>query len=218
MVRRWFTNRSGNWQFKALVNGFGAFTTGIVTIVIAVTKFSHGAWVVLVIVPSLVYIFKSINNHYMDIKVQLDFDNYTHKDGLKHKIIIPVASLTNVVANTVDYAKELSDDITAVHISTGHEPTEKLCQKWNAWNNGVELLVIESPYRSVFDPLVKYIKDTDNNKNAGEVVTVLVPEFITSKWWHRFLHNQTGLILNNLLVLQTDIVVTTIPFHLKKKA
>ena len=215
MVRRWLTLKSGSWRTKAMINGFGALATGIVTFVIAVTKFVHGAWVVLVIVPAMVYVFKSINNHYLDVKKQLDFDNYSRRDGLRHKIIIPVASLTNVVANTVDYAKHQSDDIKVVHISTGHEPTEKFRQKWEAWNPGVELVVIESPYRSVFDPLVNFIKETDENKKEGEIVTVLVPEFITCRWWHRFLHNQTGLLLQNLLVLQTDVIVTTVPFHLK---
>jgi len=215
MVRRWLTLKSGNWRVKAAINGFGAVATGVVTIVVAVTKFVHGAWVVLVIVPTMVYVFKTINNHYLDVKKQLDFDNYSHREGLKHKIIIPAASLTNVVANTVDYAKELSDDIKVVHISTGYEPTEKFRRKWEAWNPRVELVVIESPYRSVFDPLVNYIKEVDNNKNEGEVVTVLVPEFVTCKWWHRFLHNQTGLLLQNLLVFETDVVVTTVPFHLR---
>lgn len=216
MVRRWFLHRGDNWQIKALVNGLGAVTTGIVTLVIAVTKFIYGAWVALIIVPAIVYTFKKINEHYTDIKVQLDFDNYSHKEALKHKIIIPAASLTNVVANTIDYAKDLSDDIQVVHISTNNEQTEKFRQKWNKWNPGVELQVIVSPYRSVLEPLTNYIKDIDQHKKEGEVVTVLVPEFITSKWWHRFLHNQTGLILNNLLVLQTDVIVTTVPLHLKK--
>lgn len=217
MVRRWLSHKTGNWRTKTLINGVGAVVTGTVTLVIAITKFTHGAWVVLVVVPTMVYTFKTINNHYLDVKKQLDFDNYSHREGLKHKIIIPAASLTNVVANTVDYAKELSDDIRVVHISTGNELTEKFSHKWETWNPGVELVIIDSPYRSVFDPLVEYIKEVDNNKVEGEAVTVLVPEFITCKWWHRFLHNQTGLILQNLLVLQTDVVVTTVPFHLKNK-
>lgn len=217
MVTRWLTHKTGNWRSKAFINGLGAVVTGIVTIVIAVTKFTHGAWVVLVIVPAMVYVFKTISDHYLDVKKQLDFDNYSHREGLKHIIIIPAASLTNVVANTVDYAKELSDDIKAVHISTGHEQTEKFQKKWEAWNPGVELVIVESPYRSVFDPLVNYIKEVDNNKGEGEAVTVLVPEFVTCKWWHRFLHNQTGLLLQNMLVLQTDVVVTTVPFHLKDR-
>lgn len=216
MVRRWITHKTGKWRTKLIINGIGAVVTGIVTIVIAVTKFSHGAWVVLVVVPSLVYMFKSINNHYIDVKKQLDFDNYYRRTGIKHKVIIPAASLTNVVANTVDYAKEITDDIKVVHISTGAEATEKFKKKWEIWNPGVELVVIESPYRSVFNPLVKYIKDTDKNKQQDEVVTVLVPEFVTTKWWHKFLHNQTGLILQNILVFQTDVVVTTVPFHLKQ--
>ena len=215
MVKRWLTHKTGPWRTKLAINGVGAVVTGAVTIVIAVTKFTHGAWAILVLTPLMVYVFRTINNHYMDVKKQLDFDNYLHRDASKHIIIIPAASLTNVVANTVDYAKELSDDIKVVHISSDREPTEKFRKKWASWNPGVELVVIESPYRSVFDPLVEYIVETDKNKAEGEVVTVLIPEFVTCRWWHRFLHNQTGLMLQNMLVLQTDVVVTTVPFHLK---
>lgn len=215
MVKRWLTHRTGNWQAKLAVNGIGALTTGAVTIVIAVTKFTHGAWFILVLLPVMVYAFSTVHRHYMDVKIQLDFDNYKHKEGLKHKIIIPAASLTNVVANTIDYAKELSDHVQVVHISTDHEFTEKFRKKYEAWNPGIELVILDSPYRSVMDPLVDYIIEKDRKKAEGEVVTVLIPEFVTTRWWHRFLHNQTGLMLQNMLVFQTDVVVTTVPFHLR---
>lgn len=217
MVLRWLGSKTGNWQTKLLINGLGAVVTGLVTIVIAVTKFVHGAWVVLILIPVMVYVFRTIHKHYVDVKRQLDFDNYQQKQGLKHKIIIPAASLTNVVANTIDYAKELSDDVRVVHISTDSGFSEKFRKKYELWDPGIELVVIESPYRSVMEPLVQYIVDTDNQKSEGEVVTVLIPEFVTCKWWHRFLHNQTGLMLQNLLVFQTEVVVTTIPFHLKSR-
>lgn len=217
MVIRWLTHKTGKWRTKLAINGLGALVTGIVTMVIAVTKFTHGAWVILVLVPVMVYWFRAVNNHYLDVKKQLDFDNYHQlPEGLKHKVIIPAASLTNVVANTVDYAKKISNDIKVVHISTDKEFTDKFRHKWETWNPGVELVVIDSPYRSVFDPLVDFIVEADRNKTEGEVVTVLIPEFITCKWWHRFLHNQTGLMLQNLLVFQTDVVVTTVPFHLRE--
>ncbi|MFA5881170.1 MAG: APC family permease [Eubacteriales bacterium] len=216
MVRRWLTHKTGNWRTKLFINGLGAIVTGTVTVVIAVTKFKHGAWVILVLVPVMVYSFRAVHKHYMDVKSQLDFDNYLKRPGLMHKIIIPAASLTNVVANTVDYAKEISDDVKAVHISSDKEFTEKFRRKWETWNPGIELVVIDSPYRSVFDPLVEYIIEADKNKAEGEVVTVLIPEFVTCRWWQRFLHNQTGLMLQNLLVFQTDVVVTTVPFHLKE--
>ncbi|PKM46774.1 MAG: amino acid permease [Firmicutes bacterium HGW-Firmicutes-8] len=216
MVRRWLTHKTGNWRTKLFINSLGAIVTGTVTVVIAVTKFKHGAWVILVLVPVMVYSFRAVHKHYMDVKSQLDFDNYLKRPGLMHKIIIPAASLTNVVANTVDYAKEISDDVKAVHISSDKEFTEKFRRKWETWNPGIELVVIDSPYRSVFDPLVEYIIEADKNKAEGEVVTVLIPEFVTCRWWQRFLHNQTGLMLQNLLVFQTDVVVTTVPFHLKE--
>ncbi len=216
MVRRWLTYKSGNWRTKLFINGLGAVVTGTVTIVIAITKFTHGAWVVLVLVPLMVYTFRTISKHYFDVRKQLDFNNYRHRERLQHRIIIPAASLTNVVANTVDYAKELSDDIKVVHISIDKEFTEKFRNKYDAWNPGVEMVVIESPYRSVLNPLVKYIADEDKNKGPNEVVTVLIPEFVTCKWWHRFLHNQTGLMLQTMLVFQTEVVVTTVPYHLQE--
>lgn len=215
MVKHWLTHKTGQWRTKLSVNGIGAIITGAVTAVIAVTKFTHGAWVVLVLIPIMVYTFRTINQHYLDVKKQLDFDNYHHREGLKHKIIIPAASLTNVVANTIDYAKLLSDDVKVVHICTDKEFTEKFRKKYEAWNPGIELVILDSPFRSVMGPLVDYIVEKDKNKAEGEVVTVLIPEFVTSRWWHRFLHNQTGLMLQNMLVFETDVVVTAVPFHLR---
>lgn len=215
MVKRWLSHRTGPWRGKLAINGIGALITGAVTIIIAVTKFTHGAWFILVLIPFMVYIFHTVHRHYLDVKAQLDFDNYHRREGLKHKIIIPAASLTNVVANTIDYAKLLSDDVKVVHISTDKEFTEKFVKKYETWNPGIELVILDSPYRSVMDPLVEYIVEKDKTKAEGEVVTVLIPEFVTIKWWHRFLHNQTGLLLQNMLVFQADVVVTTVPFHLR---
>lgn len=216
MVKRWLAHQTGKWRAKLAVNGIGAIVTGMVTLVIATTKFTHGAWVVFIIIVAMVYLFSKTNKHYADVKKQLDFDNYRVPTGLKHKIIIPAASLTNVVANTIDYARKLSDDIKVVHISIDKEFTDKFRKKWEAWNPGIELVIIDSPYRSVLEPLMNSIREADRNKKPGEVVTVLIPEFVTCRWWHRFLHNQTGLMLQNLLVFQTDVVVTTVPFHLKE--
>jgi len=218
MVKRWLAHKTGRWRTKLFINGLGALVTAVVTVVVGVTKFMGGAWVTLIIVPIFIYLFRSINKHYKDVRAQLDFDNYLHQDGLKHKVIIPAASLTNIVAYTVDFAKEISDDIRVIHVSSDKEFTEKFQRKWDSWNPGVQLVVIDSPYRSVMEPLVNYIKDLDNNKIAGEVVTVLIPEFVTCKWWHRFLHNQTGLMLQNMLVFETDVVVTAVPMHLKECA
>lgn len=217
MVKRWFKNRTGKWKSKAIINGVGAITTGAVTLTIGVTKFMIGAWVVIILVPIMVLIFKAVHKHYMDVKTELDFDNYKPpSSNVKHTIMVPVASLSNVVANTIDYAKTLGPDIKAVHISSDKVATEKLVNKWNKWNPGVELTVVESPYRAVIDPLIDFINELEKHKAENEIITVLLPEFVTRRWWHRFLHNQTGLMLQNMLVAQKDIVVTAVPFHLKQ--
>jgi amino acid transporter len=216
MVKRWYSLKETGWRRKMFINGIGAVVTGIVTIVVAITKFEHGAWIVMIIIPTMVSIFLTIHKHYQDIRVELDFDNYLNRELVRHKIIVPIASLTNVVANTVDYGKTLSDDIKAVHVSTDSAITEKLQIKWAIWNPGVELLVLNSPFRSVFEPLIEYILKVEDSKSDDEVITVLIPEFVTTKWWHRFLHNQTGLILQNALVIRSNVIVTTVPYHLKK--
>ncbi|KJS16675.1 MAG: amino acid permease [Peptococcaceae bacterium BRH_c4b] len=216
MVKRWINLKGQDWKKKMVINGLGAVVTGMVTVIIAVTKFEHGAWVVILLIPSMVYLFKSINSHYQSIREELDFENYIHRDDVRHIIIVPVASLSNVVANTIDYGKTLTGSIKAVHVSTDPEMTKKLQAKWDKWNPGVELVVLPSPYRSVFDPLVEYIRQEERRKSNDEVITVLIPEFVVKRWWHRFLHNQTGLILQNLLVFSSEIVVTTIPYHLRR--
>ena len=214
MVKRWLNLKGHGWRRKMLINGLGAVVTGIVTIVVAITKFEHGAWIVMILIPAMVYIFLTVNKHYQDVRAELDFDNYHNRELVRHKIIVPIASLTNVVANTIDYGKTLSDDIKVVHVSTDTTTTEKLHTKWATWNPGVELLVLDSPYRSVFEPLIDYILKVEASKREDETITVLIPEFVTTKWWHRFLHNQTGLILQNALVLRSNVIITTVPYHL----
>lgn len=214
MVKRWLNLKPLGWQRKMLVNGLGAITTGLVTIIIGVTKFVHGAWFVVILIPAMIYVFMSINKHYRDIRSELDFDNYKHRNDVRHKIIVPTATLTNIVANTVDYAKTLSADVKAVHVSIDEEVTNKLLKKWQQWNPGVELIVIPSPFRSVMEPLVNYVIEQEKNKHEDEIITVFIPEFVTVKWWHRFLHNQQGIFLQNLLILKTEAVVTTVPYHL----
>lgn len=214
MVKRWLNLKPLGWQRKMLVNGLGAITTGLVTIIIGVTKFVHGAWFVVILIPAMIYVFMSINKHYRDIRSELDFDNYKHRNDVRHKIIVPTATLTNIVANTVDYAKTLSADVKAVHVSIDEEVTNKLLKKWQQWNPGVELVVIPSPFRSVMEPLVNYVIEQEKNKHEDEIITVFIPEFVTVKWWHRFLHNQQGIFLQNLLILKTEAVVTTVPYHL----
>ncbi|BAF60388.1 amino acid transporters [Pelotomaculum thermopropionicum SI] len=220
MVVHWRKEKVPGWTVRAFLNGLGAAVTGIVVLVIMVAKFFYGAWLILVAIPSLIYIFKRIYNHYEDMREQLALpldESITIKPAEGSNIIIvPVAGVTRVVANTLTYAKKLSDRIVAVYVATDEEAAKKIRGKWEKWNPGVRLIVLYSPHRAIIAPLFKFIDRVEKKKNPEDYITILIPEFETKKWWHRLLHNQTGWLLRTLLILRKNIVVTVVPYRLEK--
>ncbi|OPY56020.1 MAG: hypothetical protein A4E55_02341 [Pelotomaculum sp. PtaU1.Bin035] len=218
MVVHWHREKTSGWVLRAFLNSVGAVITGIVVLIIMVAKFIYGAWLIFLAIPLLIYMFKGIKGHYEEIRGQLALptdDLITHTKG-HNIIIVPVAGVTRVVANTLRYAKELSDECIAVFVATDKESEAKVKEKWKNWNPGVRLIVIYSPHRSILAPLFKFIGKVEKLIGPNGYITVLVPEFETKKWWHRLLHNQTGLLLRNLLVFRKNIVVTVVPYQLKK--
>jgi amino acid transporter len=223
MVVHWRKEKTSGWQLRATVNTIGAIVTGIVVLIIGITKFFYGAWIVLLFIPIMIFIFKKIRSHYNDMADQLhlpleDF-NPNIEANLKtgrNVVIVPIATPTSVVAQTLKYAKSISNDVVALHIATDEEIGKRVEEKWHGWNPGVELVTVYSPYRLVIQPLLDYIINLERQKNPEDYITILIPEFQTKKWWHRLLHNQTGWILRTLLILRENVIVTTIPFHLQK--
>lgn len=218
MVVHWHREKNPGWGFRALLNSLGAIVTGIVVLIIMAAKFLYGAWLILIAIPLLIYIFKLINNHYEGIRSQLALpagDLITPPGG-RNIVIIPVAGVTRVVANTLKYAKELSNQLIAVYVATDRESAKKVKEKWKNWDPGVRLIILYPPRRSILGPLFKFIDKVESKKAPNDYITILVPEFETKKWWHRFLHNQTGLLLRNLLVFRKNIVVTVVPYQLEK--
>ncbi|MFZ5639627.1 MAG: APC family permease, partial [Bacillota bacterium] len=215
MVIRWFKLKGKGWQSHAVVNGAGATVTGIAVMVIAAFKFTKGAWVVVILIPLLVALLHTIHRHYDEVSAELDPNGTMRYKEVKPIFIIPIANINKVVVNTMEYAKSLSGNILAVHISLDPEASERLKEEWKKWGFGIELLVIPSPYRSIFGPLLRFIERVEAKAKDDERVTVLIPEFVTKKWWHYFLHNQTGLLLRTLLLLRKDIVISAVPYHLQ---
>lgn len=220
MVVHWWRERGRNWGRRALLNGFGAIITGIVVVVIAVSKFFAGAWIVLIFIPFMMVIFKKIKRHYLDMAEQLHLPleegPYRAKPLGTHYVIVPVASPTRVVAETMRYAKKIGDEVIALHIATDKEAIPAVEEKWRQWNPEVNLVTIYSPYRLVIQPLLQYVEKLTRRKQPEDYITVVIPEFETRKWWHRLLHNQTGLVLRTLLIFNKNVVVATLPFHLQK--
>ncbi len=214
MVVRWWKMRGKSWLSHTFVNGLGALATSAAVIVIARTKFISGAWVVVILIPIMVYGFHKMHQHYTNIAAELDPNGCKCYRKLKPVVIIPIASINRVVINTIEYAKSLTDNIIPVHICVEEGGADRLKEEWKKWDFGVDLLVIPSPYRSIFGPLLRFIDRAEARAREDEQVTVLIPEFVTKKWWHYFLHNQTGLWLKTLLLLRKDIVISSVPYHL----
>lgn len=221
MVIHWKRERGSGWLVRAIVNGIGALATGLVVIIITLTKFSHGAWVVLVFIPVMVFIFKKIRSHYDDMAEQLHLpleENLHYDDTIeiRNYVIVPISSPTRVVYESLKFAKTLSKDIIVLHIAKDEESAAKVQAKWKEWDPGMDLEIIHSPYRLTVQPLLDYVEELKRRKNPQDYITVVIPEFETKKWWHRLLHNQTGWILHAMLVIKENVSVTTIPYHLNK--
>ncbi|MDF2502343.1 MAG: kup [Anaerosporomusa subterranea] len=219
LVVKWNRERPEKWVSHAIINGVGAVITGLVVIIIAVTKFFYGAWIVLVFIPAMIVVFRAIHRHYRDMAEQLHLpldEQPTDHKPIKNIVVVPVASPTRVVMETMKYARTIGTEIIALHVATDAETGRKVAQKWADWNPHVRLETVYSPYRLVIQPLIDYIDELQTNKAPEDFITVLIPEFETRKGWHRLLHNQTGWILRTLLIFRENVVVATIPFHLKK--
>lgn len=208
-----------HWQNKSiygiLINGFGAFTTALVTLVIAVQKFYEGAWIVLFLIPLLVLIFVKIKAHYLSVSKQLALtDDFHATIPSKHKTLVLVSSLGKVTLSSMTYARTLSSDIEAVHVDLNSQATEKLKEDWAKYESDIPLKILPSPYRSITKPLLTYV-DEINAMPESHWITIIVPEFVTKKFWHNFLHNQTAILLKALLRFRKNTIVMTFRVHLE---
>lgn len=215
MVRRWLRLRASGWRWRAALNGIGAVATGLVMATIAVTKFSHGAWIVLILIPSLVAIFALIHRHYDDVARQLSLEDFTPPAPMTNTVLVLVGDLHRGVVTALQYAQTLSTSPKAVFVETDPERTRRLEEKWGKWGMGVPLIVLSSPYRSLLGPLLEYI-DTVLRLGPNHMVTLVLPEFLPARWWQQILHNQTALLIKGTFLFRRNVVITDVPHHLKQ--
>ena len=208
-----------NWRFKMIVNGFGGFCTAIVMIIFAVTKFREGAWVVLIIIPLLVKIFFTVHHHYQDLASHLSLDKFRGLPArqTRHRVILPVSGIHQGALEALRYAKLLSDDVTAVHVSLDPAEAEKVQKKWKTWGEGTRLIILDSPFRLLVEPLLAYIEDIVKSRQPNETITIVVPQFRPSKRWHQALHMRTADVLRQELLSTHGVVVTDVPYHVHKE-
>jgi amino acid transporter len=215
MVAHWRRLRGAAWKTSALINGFGATITAVVLAVVAVTKASEGAWLVLLLIPVHVMFFRMTRRHYDEVAAQLSLSGSGEISARQNTVLVPISGVHRAVVQAVQYAKTLSSDVRAVYVDIDPQSTDQLRREWEHWGQGVPLVVLESPYRSVLEPFLEYISGLDT-QSPGDFLTVVLPEFIPAKWWHHLFHNQRALLIKGALLFRPNVVVTSVPFHLKR--
>ena len=205
------------WQYRMLINGFGAICTAVVMVVFAVTKFREGAWVILILTPLLVTIFFGIHHHYKNLANNLSLDNFgvIPPQNTRHRVIMPVSGVHQGSLVALHYARMLSDDVTAVHVAIEPVEAEKVRKKWEMWGDGVRMVMLDSPYRLFLEPLLDYIIEISKYRQPGETITIIVPEFVSTSMLGSALHTNTAELLRSQLKRQNGIVIINVPYHLR---
>ncbi|MBI3972921.1 MAG: amino acid permease [Chloroflexi bacterium] len=237
LVRRWWRLREAGWRWRLVVNSAGATVTAIVAVVVAVTKFALGAWVVLVLIPALVFLLLGIRAHFHKVAGQLRVepgDRESHPDEavreLHHYVLIPVADLNRAALRAIAYARSLTGQVNgngapgnggrsaviqAVHVTDDADSADDLQHRWERYDPGVELVIIESPYRAFIGPLLRFIDAVEKRHPEGTaIVTVLLPEYMPAHWWEVFLHTHTALQLKGALLFRPRTAVASVRYHL----
>ena len=199
------------------INAIGAALTAVVFVVIIVTKFVHGAWAVLVLLPILVLAFRAVHQHYKSVARQLSLEQQRRVQPVRrHTALVLISGVHRGVTPALEFAKSLApDNTTALYVNLDDEQTEKIKAKWAQWGSGISLQVLDSPYRSLVRPILRYIDQIDAQYD-DDVLSVILPEFIPSKWWQHLLHNQTALAIKGALLFRKGVVVISVPYHLDR--
>jgi hypothetical protein len=218
MVRHWLDTREGGvrvagWRWKATLNGLGAAATAVVAVIQVATKFTHGAWVVVLIIPLIIWLLAAIHRHYETFAREVAFTGQAPLMFLHHTVVVPVGAITKATAAALVYATAISEDVRAVYVEVDPGATPRLREQWSDWDVGVDLVVLASPYRSVLRPLVEYVSELQG-RGATDLVTVVTPEVVPHHWGEYLLHNRTALFIRAAFLFRANVVVTSVPFLL----
>jgi hypothetical protein len=205
-----------HWKKSLVINLIGATATAVVLTVFIATKFVHGAWVVVVMIPLLVLMFLAIHKHYVSVATQLSLEKIDETlEPIKNTVIVPISGIHRGVINALRYARSISpESVTAVYVDFEEEATARLKERWDKLDLGVKLVVLPSPYRELTRPILKFIYRVDRLRD-DDIITVVIPEFVPKRWWQHLLHNQSSLLLKAALLFRENVIVTNVPYHLK---
>jgi amino acid transporter len=216
MVVRHLRLKGERYRLHAVINAAGATATGAALLVIATTKFVQGAWIVILLIPLFVIFFLRTHRHYFYVRQQLSLREIEPERPLRHTAIVPISAVNRATVYAVRYAKSIAHEVEAVHVAIDPARVDQVRQQWKAWGGGVPLRILESPYRSMVQPLVDHIDDLMHGRRRNEMVTVVLPEFVTAHWWEGLFHNQSAFLIKGALLFRPGVVVTSIPFHFSR--
>jgi hypothetical protein len=222
MVVHWRRTRTERWRLYLGMNGLGMLVTGFVALIVGVTKFEAGAWLSMMAMAVLFVVLRRITDHYTDAQDQLNVnatDIAEHFYGVSTRraptVIVPVDQINRAVLRTVAYARTLSESAVAVYVTDEREAGDAFRRRWEESVPDVQLTVVESPYRSLIQPLLAFIEGMDRT-NANQAVTVVLPEYVVKRVWDRALHNQLGVRLKNALRNRPNTVIVEVPYHFER--
>ena len=216
MVMRFLRKRPAQYRLHAATSAAGAAATFVALIIIAITKFTHGAWLVVVLIPLLVWMFLRTHRHYFHVRMQLSLVEMDPERPIRHTAIVPISAVNRATIYALRYAKSIAHEVEAVHIALDPKRAHQIQELWKTWGGGVPLRMLDSPYRSLIRPLVDHIDDLMHGRRRNEMVTVVLPEFVTAHWWEGLFHNQSAFLIKGALLFRPGVVVTSVPFHFKR--
>ena len=213
MVVRTVKMKEKGWRYRATISGVGAVATLVVLLIVAISKFTAGAWVPLVVVPSVMALFIAINKHYVHIGKELEVTpEMVRPEPMNHTVVVLVGRVHKGVLRALTYAKSLRPQhLVAVFVASDDEETEHMQAQWRDFKIDVPLEIVHSAYRELIEPVQAYIEELDQ-RWANDTVTIVIPEFVVTKWYHQALHNQTALRLKGSLLFREGIVVISVPY------
>lgn len=214
MVKHWFRVKTAGWKSKALVNGLGAFCTAVVTLIFISVRLAHGAWIVVILIPLMVLFFRRVKAHYRSVAKQLSLEGYRPAQGLRHHVLVLAPDIHRGVIPALQYARTISNEARAVHVSVDPTREARLRKRWTQWSRGMPLVVLPSPYRSLGSPVIDYI-DRLQAQEPNSLITVVIPEFVPSGWFANLLHGHAGLTLRVHLLFKRGVIVTSVPYHIE---
>jgi amino acid transporter len=212
LVRHWWRDRPPRWRARGSLNATGATMTGVAVVVALFTKFLHGAWVVVVAVPVLMFLFSRIETYYAGVARELKIGKTPPRPCKRESIVIVPASTVNLLTElAISAALSMGETVVAVAVAGDDDECAAVKRGWDEWNPGVPIEVLLDPHRSLIRTVLRYIESIEGE---NVTITVLIPEVIPNKRRHEILHNQRGRLLETVLKSRTDVVVATLPFHL----